>query len=165
MTKKESFLPGEELNAENMARRCRQLQASGKTVVFTNGAFDILHVGHLSYLEFARAQGDCLIVGLNSDASIKRYKGPERPINPCPDRARLLLGLRCVDFVVVFEEDEPKDLIRELLPDVLVKGADWAHYVSGRDIVEANGGKVVLAKLVEGRSTSRIIEAIQDQSR
>jgi rfaE bifunctional protein nucleotidyltransferase chain/domain len=165
MTKKESFLPGEELNGEEMAHRCRQLQASGKTVVFTNGAFDILHVGHLSYLEFARAQGDCLIVGLNSDASIKRYKGRDRPINACADRARLLLGLRCVDFVVVFEEDEPKDLIRKLLPDVLVKGADWAHYVSGRDIVEANGGKVVLAKLVEGRSTSRIIEAIQDQSR
>lgn len=153
------------MSAEEMARECAALKAAGKTVVFTNGAFDILHVGHLTYLEFARQQGDCLIVGLNSDASIRRYKGPDRPINACSDRAHLLLGLRAVDYVVVFDEDEPRDLIARLLPDVLVKGADWAHYVSGSDVVEANGGRVVLANLVEGRSTSALIRSIQDQSR
>lgn len=158
-------LRGMEMSAEAMARECGRLKAAGKTVVFTNGAFDILHVGHLTYLEFARQQGDCLIVGLNSDASIQRYKGPGRPINRCADRSHLLLGLRAVDYVVVFDEDEPKDLIARLLPDVLVKGADWAHYVSGREVVEANGGRVVLANLVEGRSTSAIIRNIQDQSR
>ena len=144
-----------------MADECDRLRAMGKTVVFTNGAFDVLHAGHLAYLKFAREQGDCLIVGLNSDASIKRYKGADRPINPCPERAQLLLGLRCVDYVVVFEEDEPRDLIARLLPDVLVKGADWAHYVSGRDIVEANGGKVVLAELVAGKSSTNIINRIR----
>ena len=156
---------GEELNREEMAERCATLRAQNKRIVFTNGAFDILHVGHLSYLEFARQQGDCLIVGLNSDASIRRYKGPDRPINSCPDRVKMLLGLRCVDYVVVFEEDEPKDLIAKLLPDVLVKGSDWAHYVSGRDIVEAHGGTVVLAEMVEGRSTTALIRTIQDHSR
>lgn len=154
-------LNGELLTAEAMRARRDALKAEGKTVVFTNGAFDILHVGHLQYLQFAREQGDCLVVGLNSDASIKRYKGEDRPVNPCEDRARMLLGLRCVDYVVVFEEDEPKELIAEVLPDVLVKGADWAHYVSGRDIVEANGGRVVLADLVEGRSTTGVIERIR----
>lgn len=158
-------LRGKALNAAEMARECARLKSAGKTIVFTNGAFDILHIGHLTYLEFARQQGDCLIVGLNSDASIRRYKGPDRPINSCSDRVHLLLGLRAVDYVVVFDEDEPRDLIAHLLPDVLVKGADWAHYVSGRDIVEANGGRVVLANMVEGRSTSALIRSIQDQSR
>lgn len=154
-------LNGEWLTAEAMRERREALRELGKTVVFTNGAFDILHVGHLQYLQFARQQGDCLVVGLNSDASIRRYKGPGRPVNPCEDRARMLLGLRCVDFLVVFEEDEPRDLIAKILPDVLVKGADWAHYVSGRDVVEANGGKVVLADMVAGRSTSRLIDRIR----
>lgn len=152
---------GELLDAAVMAERREVLRRAGRTVVFTNGAFDILHVGHLQYLSFARQQGDCLIVGLNSDASVRRYKGPDRPVNPEGDRARLLLGLRCVDYVVVFEEDEPKDLIARLLPDVLVKGADWAHYVSGREVVEAHGGRVVLAEMVEGRSTTRVIERIR----
>jgi len=152
---------GELLDAAVMAERREGLRRAGRTVVFTNGAFDILHVGHLQYLSFARQQGDCLIVGLNSDASVRRYKGPDRPINTEGDRARLLLGLRCVDYVVVFEEDEPKDLIARLLPDVLVKGADWAHYVSGREVVEAHGGRVVLAEMVEGRSTTRVIERIR----
>ena len=152
---------GELLDAAAMAERREGLRRAGRTVVFTNGAFDILHVGHLQYLSFARQQGGCLIVGLNSDASVRRYKGPDRPVNPEGDRARLLLGLRCVDYVVVFEEDEPKDLIARLLPDVLVKGADWAHYVSGREVVEAHGGRVVLAEMVEGRSTTRVIERIR----
>jgi D-beta-D-heptose 7-phosphate kinase/D-beta-D-heptose 1-phosphate adenosyltransferase len=111
-------------------------------------------------MTFARQQGDCLIVGLNSDASVRRYKGDKRPIVPQQERATLLAGLRCVDYVVIFDEDEPKELIARLLPDVLVKGEDWAHYVSGRDVVEANGGKVVLARMVEGRSTTNVIKRI-----
>ncbi len=142
------------------AAKCRALQAAGKTVVFTNGAFDLLHAGHLDYLGFARRQGDCLIVGLNSDASVKRYKGPRRPIVAERDRAFLLLGLRVVDGVVIFDQDEPRELIEALQPDVLVKGEDWAHYVSGSDIVEARGGRVALAPLVKGRSTSNLIERI-----
>jgi rfaE bifunctional protein nucleotidyltransferase chain/domain len=97
---------------------------------------------------------------MNSDASVKRYKGEERPIVPQAERARMLAAIECIDYVVLFDEDEPKELIGELLPDVLVKGEDWAHYVSGREEVEAAGGKVVLAPLVEGRSTTNIIERI-----
>jgi rfaE bifunctional protein nucleotidyltransferase chain/domain len=141
------------------AERAR-LRAAGKKLVFTNGAFDILHAGHVTYLQFAREQGDALCVGLNSDASVKRYKGDLRPVNPQDDRALVLAALACVDYVVIFDEDEPKELIGEIIPDVLVKGADWAHYVSGRDIVEAHGGKVVLAQMVEGRSTSNTIQRI-----
>jgi D-glycero-beta-D-manno-heptose 1-phosphate adenylyltransferase len=137
-----------------------RLKKAGKKVVFTNGAFDLLHAGHVTYLEFARGQGDVLVVGLNSDSSVRRYKGDKRPINKQADRAKVLAALECVDHVVIFNEDEPAKLIAELLPNVLVKGADWAHYVSGRDVVEKNGGKVVLAKLVEGRSTSGMINRI-----
>ena len=138
-----------------------QLDAGGRKLVFTNGSFDILHRGHVTYLEFARAQGDALVVGLNSDASVRRYKGPTRPVNTEEDRAHVLAALRAVDGVVIFEEDEPKALLEKVLPHVLVKGRDWAHYVSGREIVEANGGKVVLADMVEGRSTTRVIERIR----
>lgn len=142
-----------------VAERAR-LRTAGKTLVFTNGAFDILHAGHVSYLEFARGQGDALCVGLNSDSSVRRYKGERRPINNQQDRARVLAALACVDYVVIFDEDEPRDLIAEILPDVLVKGADWAHYVSGRDIVEAHGGRVVLADLLKGRSTTNVIQRV-----
>lgn len=148
------------VSRESMKTEMVRLRAEGKKVVFTNGAFDILHVGHLTYMTFARRQGDCLIVGLNSDASVRRYKGDKRPIVPEQERATMLVGLKCVDYVVLFDEDEPKELIAEILPDVLVKGEDWAHYVSGRDVVEANGGKVVLAKMVEGRSTTSVIAKI-----
>lgn len=148
------------LTRDEMKGEMARLHGAGKKVVFTNGAFDILHLGHLTYMTFARRQGDCLVVGLNSDASIKRYKGEKRPIVAQEERALTLAGLRCVDYVVIFDEDEPKDLIAHLLPDVLVKGEDWAHYVSGRDVVERNGGKVVLAKMVEGRSTSNVIKRI-----
>lgn len=137
-----------------------RLEAEGRKLVFTNGCFDILHRGHVTYLEFARAQGDALVIGLNSDASVRRSKGPSRPVNNEGDRAFVLAALRAVDAVVLFEEDEPKDLIAKILPHVLVKGADWAHYVSGRDIVEANGGKVVLADMVEGKSTTGTIDRI-----
>jgi len=135
-----------------------RLVEEGKKLVFTNGCFDILHRGHAEYLSFARAQGDALCVGLNSDASVRRSKGPARPVNPEGDRAYVLGSLRAVDFVVIFDEDEPKDLIAQILPQVLVKGKDWAHYVSGSDIVKAHGGRVVLAEMVEGRSTTNTIE-------
>lgn len=138
-----------------------QLDRDARRLVFTNGCFDILHRGHVTYLEFARAQGDALVVGLNSDASVRRAKGPQRPIHSQDDRAAVLAALRAVDAVVVFDEDEPRDLIAAILPHVLVKGRDWAHYVSGRDIVEAHGGEVILADMVEGKSTTNTIARIQ----
>ncbi len=147
-----------------MVDKRESLRSQNMELVFTNGCFDILHAGHIDYLEFAKAQGDALVVGLNADSSVKRIKGPERPINTEADRARVIAALECVDYVVIFEEDEPAETIAKLLPDVLVKGEDWSHYVSGRDVVEANGGRVVLAKMVEGRSTTRIIEAIASRS-
>ncbi len=143
-----------------LAAECSALRAAGRQVVFTNGAFDLMHAGHATYLEFARRQGDVLIVALNTDESIRRYKGPKRPIVGQADRVRMMAALECVDYVTCFDEDEPKELIAELVPDVLVKAEDWAHYVSGRDIVEAHGGRVVLAPMVEGLSTSILIERI-----
>ena len=154
------FLPRILTPSAMRAERDR-LHAQGRNLVFTNGCFDILHRGHADYLAFARSQGDALVVGLNSDASVRRAKGPTRPVNPEQDRAYVLGSLRAVDFVVIFDEDEPRDLIAQILPDVLVKGKDWAHYVSGRDIVEANGGRVVLAEMVEGRSTTATIERMR----
>jgi D-beta-D-heptose 7-phosphate kinase/D-beta-D-heptose 1-phosphate adenosyltransferase len=146
------------------AAQCRaerdRLVAEGRKLVFTNGCFDILHRGHVTYMEFARNQGDALVVGLNSDASVKRNKGDNRPINSETDRAYVLGSLRAVDYVVIFDENEPKELIAQILPQVLVKGRDWAHYVSGREIVEANGGCVVLADMVDGKSTTGTIERI-----
>ncbi|CAN5532463.1 hypothetical protein BH09VER1_BH09VER1_23270 [soil metagenome] len=141
-----------------------ELHAVGKQLVFTNGCFDILHRGHVTYLDFARQQGDALILGLNSDASVRRAK-PGRPVNCQEDRAFVLRALRSIDAVVVFDEDEPKELIGQILPHVLVKGKDWAHYVSGGDIVIANGGRVVLADMVEGRSTTNTIDRILHASR
>jgi rfaE bifunctional protein nucleotidyltransferase chain/domain len=149
------------LSADEARFERDQLHALGRKLVFTNGCFDILHRGHAEYLAFARAQGDALVVGLNSDASVRRAKGPTRPVNPEMDRAFVLGSLRAVDFVVIFDQDEPRDLIGKILPDVLVKGKDWAHYVSGRDIVEAHGGRVVLAEMVEGRSTTATIARMQ----
>jgi len=144
------------------ARRFRdQLHEKGHKLAFTNGCFDLLHRGHVTYLEFAREQGEALLLGLNSDASVRRAKGPERPVNSQEDRAFVLCGLRAVDAVVIFDEDEPRDLIAHVLPDVLVKGKDWAHYVSGREVVEANGGHVVLAEMVAGKSTTRTIEKLR----
>ena len=145
--------------AAMVAERARLL-AAGRKLVFTNGAFDLMHSGHVSYLEFARLQGDALVVGMNSDASVRRYKGEKRPINAQEDRAQVLAALECVDYVVIFDEDEPAQLIGALQPDVLVKGEDWAHYVSGRDVVEARGGKVVLAPLLKGRSSTGMIDRI-----
>ncbi len=151
---------GKILDAAAMRAERDRLHAEGRTLVFTNGCFDLLHAGHVTYLQFARAQGDALCLGLNSDASVRRNKGPKRPIVPEAYRAKLLACLRFVDYVVLFDEDEPKDLVAKILPDVLVKGKDWAHYVSGREIVEANGGRVALADMVPGLSTTNVIGRI-----
>jgi D-beta-D-heptose 7-phosphate kinase/D-beta-D-heptose 1-phosphate adenosyltransferase len=137
--------------------RAEQWRAAGCSVVFTNGCFDLLHAGHVEYLNRARAEGGALIVGLNSDASVRANKGPDRPLVPQDQRALIVAALECVDAVVVFDEPEPAALIEEVGPDVLVKGADWAHYVSGREAVERRGGRVVLAPLVEGLSTSALL--------
>lgn len=138
----------------------QRLREENRTLVFTNGCFDILHVGHADYLAFARNQGDALVVGLNSDASVKRSKGPKRPINNEHERALLLAALEAVDYIVIFDEDKPAPLVEKLLPDVLVKGKDWAHCVSGREVVERHGGRVVLAPMVQGKSTTNTIERI-----
>ncbi len=148
------------LTLDAMLEERAALRTAEQSLVFTNGCFDILHQGHVSYLTFARQQGDRLVVGLNSDASVRRNKGPERPVNEQNARALVLAALEMVDYVVIFDEDEPADIIARILPDVLVKGKDWAHYVSGREVVEANGGKVVLAEMVPGVSTTGIIERV-----
>jgi D-beta-D-heptose 7-phosphate kinase/D-beta-D-heptose 1-phosphate adenosyltransferase len=132
------------------------------TLVFTNGVFDVLHRGHVEYLEAARALGDHLVVGLNGDASVRRLKGPTRPVNPQEDRAVVLGGLAAVDAVVLFDEDTPLRLVEALLPDVIVKGGDYQPdtVVGAREVVAA-GGRVVIAPLREGRSTTRIVQRIQ----
>ena len=138
------------------------LRAAGKTIVFTNGVFDLLHIGHLRYLQQARTLGDALIVGLNSDRSVRANKGPQRPITPEAERAEVLEALSCVDGVVIFDDETPHDLIAAIQPDVLVKGADWAEdAIVGRDIVEARGGRVVRVALEPGQSTSAIIGKIR----
>jgi D-beta-D-heptose 7-phosphate kinase/D-beta-D-heptose 1-phosphate adenosyltransferase len=137
-------------------------RAAGVRVVLTNGCFDLLHPGHVALLEAARRQGERLVVALNADASVRRLKGEGRPILPESERAELLLALEPVDRVVVYEEDTPLQLVRALLPDVLVKGADWAHdAIVGRVEVEAAGGRVVRVELLAGRSTSSIVERIR----
>ena len=134
----------------------------GERVVFTNGCFDVLHRGHVEYLEAARALGDVLVVGLNTDDSVRRLKGPSRPVNPQDDRAYVLAGLAAVDYVTYFAEDTPRDLIVALLPDVLVKGGDYRKEdIVGGAEVEAAGGEVVVAPLVPGRSTTAILQRAQ----
>ncbi len=140
----------------------RAWRAAGLRVVLTNGCFDLLHVGHLALLEAARRAGDLLLVALNSDASVRRLKGEGRPILPAAERAELLRALEPVDRVVVYEEDTPLEVVRALLPDVLVKGADWAtDAIVGRAEVEAAGGRVLRVDLLAGRSTSAIVERIR----
>lgn len=144
------------------AELARRLRADGKRIVFTNGVFDILHPGHVRYLQHARSLGDVLIVGLNADASVRRNKGPERPINPQDERAEILEALECVDAVVLFEEDTPAGIIKAIQPDILVKGADWAEdAIVGRDTVEARGGRVVRVPIEQGFSTTEIIRKIR----
>ncbi len=140
----------------------RAWRASGRRVVLTNGCFDLLHVGHLALLEAARRAGDVLLVALNSDASVRRLKGEGRPIVPAAERAELLRALEAVDRVVVYEEDTPLEVVRALLPDVLVKGADWASdAIVGRAEVEAAGGRVLRVELLAERSTTAIVERIR----
>jgi rfaE bifunctional protein nucleotidyltransferase chain/domain len=134
------------------------------TVVFTNGCFDILHRGHVAYLYAARALGDSLVVGLNTDASVRRLKGEGRPVVREDDRAYVLAGLGCVDAVTFFDEDTPADLIAALLPDVLVKGGDYTpDAVVGRDVVEAHGGRLIIIPFVDGRSTTDILHRIRER--
>ena len=142
----------------------REQRAAGRRIVFTNGVFDILHPGHLRYLQAARGHGDLLIVGVNSDASVRRNKGPSRPINPEEERAEVLAALACVDAVSIFDAETPADIIRRVQPDILVKGADWpADQIVGRDTVEARGGRVILEPVEQGYSTSAIIQKIRGQ--
>lgn len=137
------------------------IKSSGKKIVFTNGCFDIIHAGHVQYLQKAKELGDILVVGLNSDASVRKLKGTDRPINNQTNRAIVLAGMQSVDYVVIFEEDTPYNLINELQPDVLVKGGDWKEdSIVGADIVKAKGGKVISLLFWEGLSTTSIIETL-----
>ena len=138
------------------------LNKNKKVTVFTNGCFDILHIGHVKYLEIAKSFGDILIVGLNSDDSVKRLKGKDRPVNCLDDRAYILAGLEAVDFVVIFEEDTPYELIKDLQPDILVKGGDYA----GKEVVGSDIAKEVrLVNFIEGKSTSSVIERIKGEEK
>ena len=141
------------------------VRARGGKVVFTNGVFDLLHPGHIRYLQDARRLGDALIVGLNSDRSACANKGPERPITPEAERAEILRALECVDAVAIFDEDTPADIIRRIQPDILVKGADWGpDNIVGRDTVEARGGRVVRVELLPGFSTTELIRRVKSGS-
>ncbi len=131
-------------------------RSAGQTVVFTNGCYDILHPGHIRLLERARGLGDLLILALNTDASVARLKGPSRPLISESERARMALALEAVDAVTFFDEDTPRELIADVLPDLLIKGADWAHFIAGREEVEAAGGKVMALALEPGYSTTNI---------
>ena len=149
---------------EEMKEIRQQFKDQNKRVVFTNGCFDIIHAGHIDYLSKAKALGDVMIVGLNSNASVMRIKGSKRPILKAAERSFILSNLKPVDYVVLFDEDTPKLLIEELLPDVLVKGADWAiENIVGKDVVLANGGEVKTIEFVNDQSTSRIIKIIVDR--
>jgi rfaE bifunctional protein nucleotidyltransferase chain/domain len=143
-------------------RLVTRLREAGKTIVFTNGVFDLLHPGHVRYLRQARSLGDALIVGINSDRSVRAVKGAGRPITPEAERAEIVAALECVDAAVIFDEDTPHAIIGALQPDVLVKGADWAEdAIVGRDIVEARGGRVVRVPVEQGYSTTAIVEKIR----
>ena len=150
------------MEREQAHRLVADMRAAGKRIVFTNGVFDLLHPGHLRYLQHARSLGDALIVGLNSDRSVRANKGPDRPVNTEDERAEVLAALACVDAVVIFDEDTPRSLIAAVQPDILVKGADWAEdAIVGRDIVEARGGRVVRVTIEPGYSTTAILERIK----
>jgi D-beta-D-heptose 7-phosphate kinase/D-beta-D-heptose 1-phosphate adenosyltransferase len=150
------------LDSRQLTQTLRTLRKQGCRIVFTNGCFDVLHVGHIRYLKQARALGDVLIVGLNSDSSVRKLKGHDRPIIPEEERTEVLLALECVDYVTIFSEDTPYELIKKVVPDVLVKGGDWSiDRIVGRDIVEANGGKVLSLPFHPGKSSSDIIGIIK----
>lgn len=145
-----------------LRRRWRQ---EGKTVVFTNGCFDLLHPGHVRLLEAARKQGDVLIVAVNGNDGVRRLKGPQRPILPASERAETLASFTAVDAVTIFEEDTPAELLEQVLPDVLVKGSDWAHWIAGREIVEGAGGKVFPLPIEPGYSTTDLVKTILERDR
>ena len=143
-------------------RFAQQIQARGGVVVFTNGVFDLLHPGHVRYLQQARSLGEALIVGLNSDRSVRANKGPERPITAESERAEILLALECVDAVAIFDEDTPAEIVKRIQPDILVKGSDWGpDKIVGRDTVEASGGRVVRMPLLEGYSTTELLRRVR----
>ena len=145
---------------EQLIQRRLEWKRAGKTVVFTNGCYDILHPGHIRLLESARSLGDVLILALNTDASVQRLKGPARPLISQDERAALAAALEAVDAVTFFDEDTPRELIAAVLPDILIKGADWAHFIAGREEVEAAGGKVLALPLEPGYSTTGILEEV-----
>ncbi|AAM71457.1 MAG TPA: D-glycero-beta-D-manno-heptose 1-phosphate adenylyltransferase [Chlorobaculum sp.] len=154
-------MPPKVLTRDEIVLKTRNWQAAGEKVVFTNGCFDILHAGHVRYLSAARELGDRLVVGLNTDASVRRLKGPNRPVVPEQDRADVLSALASVDAVTLFDDDTPETLIKLLLPDILVKGADWpVEKIAGAKAVIEHGGSVLTVPLLEGRSTTGIIETI-----
>ena len=146
---------------EDLRRIIEDLKTKGKRIVFTNGCFDLLHIGHIRYLEEARSLGDILVVGVNSDRSVRGLKGPNRPILPEEERAEILSGLECVNYITIFDEPTPLELISSLQPQVLVKGGDWTKEAAvGKEVVEKSGGEVVILPFVEGSSTSNLIETI-----
>ncbi|HVP48662.1 MAG TPA: adenylyltransferase/cytidyltransferase family protein [Bryobacteraceae bacterium] len=147
-------------NRDALIKARAEWKAGGKKVVFTNGCYDLLHPGHIRLLEQARSLGDVLILALNSDASVRRLKGPSRPLMSQNERVEVSLGVEAVDAVTLFDEDTPRELIAAVLPDVLVKGADWAHWIAGREEVEAAGGEVMALSLEPGYSTTGIVETI-----
>jgi rfaE bifunctional protein nucleotidyltransferase chain/domain len=155
--------PAPVLSIADAARWVAAQRAAGRAVVFTNGVFDLVHPGHVAYLGAARREGDVLIVAVNSDRSVRGNKGPSRPILPERERAELLAALAVVDAVVIFDDETPAAVVAALQPDVLVKGADWAHdAIVGRDTVEARGGRVVRIEVVPGYSTSNIVRRMQE---
>ena len=146
---------------EELRAILEDVRKQGKRIVFTNGCFDLLHVGHVRYLEEAKGLGDILVVGMNSDRSVRNLKGPERPILPEEERAEILSGLGCVDYVTLFDEADPFQLISQLKPSILVKGGDWTRETTvGREVVEESGGEVVILPFVQGSSTSNLIQTI-----
>ncbi len=150
------------VSREKLAEICEVLRAENKKIVFTNGCFDIIHAGHVTYMYEAKSFGDILIVGLNTDDSTRRLKGSSRPLNNQKDRAVVLSSLEMVDYVTLFDEDTPYELIKSIKPDVLVKGGDYTNdTIVGSDIVEERGGEVRVVPLLEGRSTTSIIEKIK----
>ncbi len=150
---------GQVLNSENLSDFFSKLRSSNKKIVFTNGCFDLLHIGHVRYLQEARSLGDILVVGVNSDRSVQVLKGPTRPIQNQNDRAEILAALACVDYTVIFDEQTPERLIHQVQPDILVKGGDWKiSEIVGSDFVLAKGGQVRSLQFIDGRSTTKIIE-------
>ena len=146
---------------KELLRIIKDLKAKGKRIVFTNGCFDLLHIGHIRYLEEARALGDFLVVGVNSDSSVRKLKGLKRPVLPEKERAEILSGLGCGDYITLFDEIDPVKLITSLHPHILVKGGDWTkEQIVGREVVERSGGEVVIIPFVKGASTSNLIKTI-----